>query len=107
MASLISAPPKPTQPGDTPDHHGSANGNDIRRVFRAHGVALRFAAAHTLMRFAAGSQPYAEHFINMGKVFLALVCIGIVVLKLTRFRGHRNICVQGVHDGEDETTLHS
>ena len=47
MASLISAPPKPTQPGDTPDHHGSANGNDIRRVFRAHGVALRFAAAHT------------------------------------------------------------
>ena len=28
-------------------------------------------------------------------------------LKLTRFRGHRNICVQGVHDGEDETTLHS
>jgi hypothetical protein len=27
-------------------------------------------------------------------------------LKLTRFRGHRNICVQGVHDGEGETTLH-
>jgi hypothetical protein len=26
-------------------------------------------------------------------------------LELTRFRGHRNICVQGVHDGEDETTL--
>ena len=26
-------------------------------------------------------------------------------LKLTRFRGHPNICVQGVHDGEDETTL--
>src|SRR5947209_9383053 len=24
-------------------------------------------------------------------------------LKLTRFRGHRNICVQGVHDGQDET----
>jgi hypothetical protein len=28
-------------------------------------------------------------------------------VKLTRFRGHRNICVQGVHDGEDETTLQS
>jgi hypothetical protein len=28
-------------------------------------------------------------------------------LELTRFRGHRNICVQGVHDGEDETTLHT
>jgi hypothetical protein len=28
-------------------------------------------------------------------------------LKLTRFRGHPNICVQGVHDGEDETTLHT
>jgi hypothetical protein len=26
-------------------------------------------------------------------------------LKLPRFRGHPNICVQGVHDGEDETTL--
>jgi putative transposase len=25
-------------------------------------------------------------------------------LKLTRFRGHPNICVQGAHDGEDETT---
>jgi hypothetical protein len=28
-------------------------------------------------------------------------------LKLTRFRGHPNICVQGAHDGEDETTLHT
>ena len=28
-------------------------------------------------------------------------------VKLTRFRGHPNICVQGVHDGEDETTLHT
>jgi hypothetical protein len=27
-------------------------------------------------------------------------------MKLTRFRGHPNICVQGVPDGEDETTLH-
>jgi len=26
-------------------------------------------------------------------------------LKLTRFRGHRNICVSGAHDGENETTL--
>jgi hypothetical protein len=31
----------------------------------------------------------------------------ITNLKLTRFRGHPNICVQGVHDGEDETTLHT
>jgi len=30
-----------------------------------------------------------------------------VIVKLTRFRGHPNICVQGVHDGEDETTLHA
>jgi hypothetical protein len=28
-------------------------------------------------------------------------------MKLTRFRGHPNICVQGAHDGEDETTLHT
>jgi opacity protein-like surface antigen len=28
-------------------------------------------------------------------------------LKLSRFRGHPNICVQGAHDGEDETTLHT
>jgi transposase len=28
-------------------------------------------------------------------------------LKLPRFRGHRNICVQGVHDGQNETTLHT
>ena len=27
-------------------------------------------------------------------------------VELTRFRGHPNICVQGVRDGEDETTLH-
>jgi hypothetical protein len=33
--------------------------------------------------------------------------IAFVNLKLTRFRGHPNICVQGVHDGEDETTLHT
>jgi transposase len=26
---------------------------------------------------------------------------------LTRFRGHPNICVQGAHDGEDETTLYT
>jgi len=26
-------------------------------------------------------------------------------LKLPRFRGHWNICVGGVHDGNDETTL--
>ncbi|MGB7835557.1 MAG: hypothetical protein WBL84_25460, partial [Xanthobacteraceae bacterium] len=26
-------------------------------------------------------------------------------VKLTRFRGHRNICLHGVHDGEDETPL--
>jgi hypothetical protein len=26
-------------------------------------------------------------------------------LKLTRFRGHPNTCVQGAHDGEDKTTL--
>jgi hypothetical protein len=26
---------------------------------------------------------------------------------LSRFRGHPNICVQGAHDGEDETTLHT
>ena len=30
-----------------------------------------------------------------------------VSVKLTRFRGHLNICVQGAHDGEDETTLHT
>jgi hypothetical protein len=30
-----------------------------------------------------------------------------VAMKLTRFRGHPNICVQGAHDGEDETTLHT
>jgi hypothetical protein len=30
-----------------------------------------------------------------------------VDMKLTRFRGHPNICVQGAHDGEDETTLHT
>ena len=28
-------------------------------------------------------------------------------VKLTRFRGHPNICVQGAHDGKDETTLHT
>jgi hypothetical protein len=28
-------------------------------------------------------------------------------MKLTRFRGHPNIRVQGAHDGEDETTLHT
>jgi hypothetical protein len=28
-------------------------------------------------------------------------------LKLTRFRGHPNICVQGAHDGEDETTIYA
>jgi len=32
---------------------------------------------------------------------------GLVVLKLTRFGGHPNICVGGVHHGEDETTLHA
>ena len=26
-------------------------------------------------------------------------------VKLTRFRGHRTICVRGVHDGQDEMTL--
>ena len=26
-------------------------------------------------------------------------------VKLTRFRGHRTVCVQGVHDGQDEITL--
>ena len=26
-------------------------------------------------------------------------------LKLPRFRGHRTICVRGVHDGQDERTL--
>jgi hypothetical protein len=31
----------------------------------------------------------------------------VVVLKLTRFRGHPNTCVQGAHDGEDKTTLHT
>jgi hypothetical protein len=29
-----------------------------------------------------------------------------IAVKLTRFRGHPNICVQGVHNGVDETTLH-
>jgi hypothetical protein len=29
----------------------------------------------------------------------------LIYARLTRFRGHPNICVQGVHDGEDETTL--
>ena len=28
-------------------------------------------------------------------------------LNWTWFLGHRNICVQRVHDGEDETTLHT
>jgi hypothetical protein len=28
-------------------------------------------------------------------------------LKLTRFRGHPNTCVQGAHDGEDKTTPHT
>jgi RNA-directed DNA polymerase len=31
----------------------------------------------------------------------------VVVLKLTRFRGHPNTYVQGAHDGEDKTTLHT
>jgi hypothetical protein len=26
-------------------------------------------------------------------------------LKLTRFRGHRTVCVQGVHDGQDKIAL--
>ena len=26
-------------------------------------------------------------------------------LKLTRFRGHRTVCVQGVHDGQDEIAV--
>ena len=28
-------------------------------------------------------------------------------VKLTRFRGHRTVCVQGVHDGEDKIALRS
>jgi len=31
--------------------------------------------------------------------------LGKNLVKLTRFRGHRNICVSGAHDGENETTL--
>jgi hypothetical protein len=27
------------------------------------------------------------------------------LLKLTRFRGHRTVCVQGVHDGQDEIAV--
>ena len=27
------------------------------------------------------------------------------ILKLPRFRGHRTICVRGVHDGQDQTSL--
>jgi hypothetical protein len=26
-------------------------------------------------------------------------------VKLPRFRGHRNVCVQGVRDGQDKATL--
>ena len=28
-----------------------------------------------------------------------------VTLKLTRFRGHRTVCVQGVRDGQDKIAL--
>jgi hypothetical protein len=30
-----------------------------------------------------------------------------VIVKLPRFGGHPNICVPGVHDVEDETTIHT
>ncbi len=30
---------------------------------------------------------------------------GGLILKLTRFRGHRTVWVQGVHDGQDEIAL--
>ncbi len=30
-----------------------------------------------------------------------------VDVKLTRFRGHRTVCVQGIHDGQDEIALRS
>ena len=36
----LSAPPQPAEPSDAANHHGGANGEDVRRVFRAHGVAL-------------------------------------------------------------------
>jgi hypothetical protein len=38
---------------------------------------------------------------TMKKVFRRLV------LKLTRFRGHRTVWVQGVHDGQDKIALRS
>ena len=38
----------------------------------------------------------------LGKAGLPAVKIN---LKLPRFRGHRNVCVQGVRDGQDKATL--
>jgi hypothetical protein len=29
----------------------------------------------------------------------------VLAVKLTRFRGHRTVWVQGVHDGQDEIAL--
>jgi hypothetical protein len=34
-------------------------------------------------------------------------CRQLGAVKLTRFRGHRTVCVQGVHDGQDEIALRS
>ena len=35
---------------------------------------------HARMHFMPGSQPRAEHFTSMGKVFLAMVCVGVFAL---------------------------
>ena len=77
---LISAPPEPEQPHDAADHNGCADGNNVRRIFRGHGCRARIAAAHThLCILYRDLRPPAEHFSSMGKLFLALVCVGTIV----------------------------
>jgi len=49
-------------------------------------------------------------FDEIGRWFRELQHYGFIVmtkLKLTRFRGHRNICVLGVHNGEDKSTIYT
>ena len=73
-------PPKPSQaipPTTTAVQMGMMYGE----YSGAHGVTLGFAAARNhVMHFVAGPPSHTEHFIGMGKWFLALVCIGILVL---------------------------
>ena len=71
--------------------------------------ALKAAGATTIYRekisgVRADRPQLAKLTAQMGPGDIVVVT---KLVKLTRFCGHRNICVQGVHDGEDETTLHS